>query len=89
MHTDATTHWLGFYLVGERHGHTERRAGVEIILIQPIEYRIGLGNCHGGEIGGQKRLSPHCAGFVVWSCLHFCQRLRQIGAQVFNVLNPD
>lgn len=54
MHTDATTHWLGFYLVGERHGHTERRAGVEIILIEPIEYRIGLGNCHGGEIDGQK-----------------------------------
>ncbi len=49
------THWLGFYLVGERHGHTERRAGVEIILIEPIEYRIGLGNCHGGEIDGQKK----------------------------------
>ena len=56
------THWLGFYLVGERHGHTERRAGVEIILIEPIEYRIGLGNCHGGEIDGQKKTKPALRG---------------------------
>ncbi len=64
MHTNATTHWLGFYLVGERHGHTERRAGVEIILIEPIEYRIGLGNCHGGEIDGQKKTKPALRGLL-------------------------
>ena len=64
MHTNATTHWLGFYLVGERHGHTERRAGVEIILIEPIEYRIGLGNCHGGEIDGQKNTKPALRGLL-------------------------
>ncbi|MDR6161738.1 hypothetical protein QE391_001366 [Pseudomonas fluorescens] len=85
----AVTHWLGFYLVGERHGHTERRAGVEIILIEPIEYRIGLGNCHGGQIDGQKRRSPHCAGFVVRGFLYVRQCLCQVGAQVFDVFNPD
>ncbi len=77
------------YLVGERHGHTEWRAGVDMILIEPIEYRTGLENRHGGEIDGQKKRSPHCAGFVVWGLLNVCQCLGQIGTQILNVFNPD
>ena len=48
---------------------------------------------HLDEISLPSIKSPHCAGFLVWSCLHFCQRLSQVGVKVngviFNGINTN